>query len=99
MRPSWVGPGALWIFFLVGILYLGLVGLGTGLRRMCAFAGLGSVLGVAGQLTGWQTDMPTLALDGIALVFGAAVFVRFLRSHPAQTGDVVAADGGTNHAA
>ena len=95
----WMADKGALVFGIVALVVLGLIALGTGLRRMWVYAGLGFVFGVAGQLAGWQTDVPALALGGTVLMVGAVVFVRFLRSHPSRTGDSASAGGGADHAA
>lgn len=95
----WMAEKGALVFGIAALVVLGLIGLGTGLRRMWVYAGLGFAFGVAGQLAGWQTDLPALALGGTLLIVGAVVFVRFLRSHPPRAGDSPAGGGGPDHAA
>jgi hypothetical protein len=94
----WMADKPLLVLGFTALGLFGLIALGTGLRRMVAYAGLGLLLGVAGHIAGVDPYLPVLALDGIILLVGVVVFVRFLRRHPRRRDEDPAIAGDSWHA-
>jgi len=83
----WMAGKGLLLFGAAALVVLGLIGLGTGLRRMYAYALIGAAVAAAGHLLGAPAYVAMWTIASVVAASGIVVFARFVRTHPVLAAD------------
>jgi hypothetical protein len=94
----WLEGKSSFLFGVITFAILGVIGLGTEIRRLYAYALMSLVIMTGGQVLSLKTHISVIALGCIFIIVGVAMLVHFLRKHPIISAEETTSGEHINHA-